>query len=201
MPNTSKSSKTATTKIPAATKAEFVDAFTPVILNTVESIADLQKKTLDIAAEQTAQWMDAWKQSFAFFPVAPPAFVFDAASQAMQTAIENQKSAIDMVVEQTKSVTGINRVRAEAYSKIASEVTTTVRKSVARTIEAQKKVLDFATHQNKAGFESAKKQLGNVAGPATAILDSFQRGTDAVIEGQKSILNIATESFLENSKN
>lgn len=201
MPKTSKSSKTVTAKTTAAAKPEFADVFTPVVLNTIESVADLQKKTLDIAAEQTAQWMGAWKQAFALFPVTPPAFVFDVASQAVQTAIENQKSAIDMVVEQTKSVTGIHQVRAEAYSQIGTEVTTSVRKSVERTIEAQKKALDFAGEQSKAGFESAKKQLGTANGPATAILDSFQRGTDLVIEGQKSVLNIATQPFLTNTKN
>jgi hypothetical protein len=201
MPNTSKSSKTAAAKTTAAANPELADVFTPRILNTIESVADLQKRALDIAAEQTAQWMRAWKQAFAFFPVTPATSVFGVASQVVQTAIENQKGAIDMVVEQTKSVTNINQVREEPYSQIAAEVTTSVRKSVERTIEAQKKALDFFGEQGKAGFESAKKRLGTDNGPAAAILDSFQRSTDVVIEGQKSVLSIAAQPFLTNSKN
>src|SRR5277367_4278098 len=135
MPNTSKSSKPTTTT--AATQAAIVDVFSPVIINTVEQVAKLQKQTLDIAAEQTAEWIGAWKQAFSFLPVTPPAYVFDVASQAVQTAIENQKNAIDLVVEQTKSAADITTVRAEAYTKIANGVTATIQKSVQRSVEAQ----------------------------------------------------------------
>ena len=51
MPSTSKSTK----KAAEAVSPEFVDAITPLVLNSVERIADLQKKTLDVAAEQTAE--------------------------------------------------------------------------------------------------------------------------------------------------
>ena len=193
MPNTSKSSKKAAPAA-AAVQPEFVDAVTPLVLNSVERIAELQKKTLDIAAEQTAEWIGAWKKAFTYSPVTPPAFVFEVAGQAVKTAIDTQKSAIDLVVEQTKSVADIAKVRAGAYSQIVDGVTTTVKKSVERSVEAQKKVLEFAAEQNKAVFESTKKQLGAAAGPATVIVDTFQRGADAVIEAQKSILNIASQA-------
>jgi hypothetical protein len=201
MPNTSKSSKKATPTTKAAANTDFVDVFSPVIVNTVEQVADLQKKTLDVAAEQTAQWIGAWKQAFSFFPVTPPAFIFEVAGQAVQTAIENQKNAIDLVVEQTKSATEITKVRADAYAKIAAGVKSSVKQSVERSVAAQKNVLDFASQQNKAVFESAKKQFSSVPGPATLIVDSFQRGTDAVIDAQKSALDFASQQFLANAKN
>src|SRR5664279_3521698 len=103
MPRTSKSTK----KAAAAVSPEFVDAVTPLVLNSVERVADLQNKSLDAAAEQTAELIGAWKKAFSYFPVTPPAFFFDFAGQAVQTAVETQKSAIDMVVEQTQTVTGI----------------------------------------------------------------------------------------------
>jgi hypothetical protein len=201
MPNTSKSSKKATPPTAPAGNSEFADIFSPVVANSVERIADLQKKTLDLAAEQTAEWLGAWKQAFSLFPVAAPGFIFDVAGQAVQTAIENQKSAIDLVVEQTKSATDITKVRVDAYTKIAAGVAASVKQSVERSVEAQKKVLDFASEQNKTVFESAKKQLSAVPGPATLIVDSLQRGADAVIEAQKSVLNIASQPFLANTKN
>ncbi len=201
MPNTSKSSKKATPAAKAAANTDFVDVFSPVIVNTVEQVADLQKKTLDVAAQQTAQWIGAWKQAFSFFPVAPPAFIFEAAGHAVQTAVENQKSAIDLVVEQTKAATEITKVRADAYTKIAAGVTTSIKKSVEQSVAAQKNVLDFASEQNKAVFGSAKKQFSSIPGPATLIVDSFERGTDAVIEAQKSALDFASQQFFANSKN
>ena len=143
MPNTSKSSKKAAPAA-AAAKPEFVDAITPLVLSSVERVAELQKKTLDLAAEQTAEFIGAWKKAFSYLPLPPPTFVFDIASQAVQTAIDTQKSAIDLVVEQTKSVADITKVRADAYSQIVDGVTATMKKSVERSVEAQKKVLDFA---------------------------------------------------------
>jgi hypothetical protein len=201
MPNTPKSSKKTVPATAAAANSEFADIFSPMIANSVERVADLQKKTLDVAAEQTAEWLGAWKQAFSLFPVTAPAFIFDVAGQAVKTAIENQKSAIDMVVEQTKSATDITKVRVDAYTKIAAGVAASVKNSVERSVEVQKKVLDFASEQNKTVFESAKKQLSAVPGPATLIVDSFQRGADAVIEAQKSVLNIASQPFLANAKN
>jgi hypothetical protein len=191
MPSTSKSTK----KAAAAANPEFVDTFSPLVLNSVAQVAYLQKKTLDIAAEQTAEWIGAWKTAFSYFPVTPPAFIFDVAGHALQTAIEIQKGTIDLVVEQSKAVTGIAKMRAEAYSKIAAGVTTAIQKSAERSVEAQKRVLEFASEQSKAVFESTKKQLGTTAGPATVIVDTLQRGANAVIEAQKSFLNIASQPF------
>jgi hypothetical protein len=197
MPSTSKSNK----KAAAAVTPEFVDAFTPLVLNSVERVADLQKKSLNVAAEQTAELIGAWKKAFSFFPVTPPAFFFDFAGQAVQTAVETQKSAIDMVVEQTEAATDIAKVRVEAYSKIVKGITTSVQQSVECSLEAQKKILAFASAQTKAGVESAKKQLGTAVGPATAILDTFQLGADTMIEAQKSFLSMASQPFVTSARN
>ena len=188
MRTTSKSTK----KAAGAVIPEFVDAFSPLFLNRVAQVADLQKKALDVAAEHTTEWIAGCKKAFSYFPVTPPAFIFEGVGQAVQIGIENQKGAIDLVVEQTNAAAGIAKVRTEAYSKIAEGVTTTIQKSVERSLEAQKKVLEFASEQNKAVFESTKKHLGVAAGPATVIVDTFQRGANAVIDAQRSFLNIET---------
>ena len=201
MPNTSKSSKKATTAATVTVNPEFVDTFTPIYLNSVERVAELQKKTLDIAAEQTAEWLGAWKKAFSYSPVTPPTFIFEVAGQAVKTAIETQKGAIDLVVEQSKSVAGIARCALTRTRRLLTASLTPIKTSVERSVEAQKKVLEFASEQNKAVFEGTKKQLSGAAGPATVIVDSFQRGAEAVIEAQKSILNIASQPFVTASKN
>jgi hypothetical protein len=194
MPNTSKSSKKNLPASGVAAKPEFVDAFTPLYLNGVQSLAELQKKSLDVAAEQTAEWISAWKKAFSYFPVTPPTFVFDVAGQAVQTYVETQKDAIDLVVEQAQAVAKINKQRAEAYSKIAETVTATFQTSVERSVAAQQKALDFVAEQNKAICQATKKQIG--AGPATVVVDSFESGANTLIETQKSILDAATKPFL-----
>ncbi len=197
MPNTSKSSKKASPVNGAAAHKQashITDVFTPVYLNSVTRVAELQKSALDAAAEQTEAWIGAWKKAFTYLPVAPPTFFFDVVGQAVQTAVETQKSAIDLVVEQTEAVTEIAKQRADAYGKITESATAALQTTVTRSVEAQKKVLAFAATQNKAVCEAAKKQIGN--NPVSTIVDSFERGANTVIEAQSSILDAATEPFV-----
>ena len=194
MPNTSKSSKNSAPANGGAAKPIFVDAITPLYLNGVQSLAELQKQSLDLAAEQTAELVGAWKKAFSYFPVTPPTFLFDMAGQVVQTVVDTQKDAIDLVVEQTQAVAKIQKERAEAYSKIVDTVTATVQTSVERSVAAQKKVLEFAAQQNKEICKATKKQIGE--GPATVVVDSLEGGTNMLIEMQKSILDAATKPFL-----
>ncbi len=194
MPITSKSSKK-TTPAAAAGKPEFADAFTPLYVNGVERLAELQKKSLDIAAQQSAEFLNTWKKAFSSFPLTPATFVFDIAEKAVETFVETQKSAIDLVVEQSQTVAGINKTRAEAYADIANSVTATFQKSVERSVEAQKNILDFASAQSKTAFAATKKQLAPAGAPVAAVVDSFQRGTEAFIETQKAALEIAAKPF------
>src|ERR1700757_2638976 len=113
MPNTPKSSKKAT-EVP---KSEFADVFTPLCLNGVARVAELQKNSLDIIAEQAEEWIGAWKDAFSSLPLATPTFVFDVLGQAVQTCVETQKNAIDLVADQSGAVAGISRQRAAAYNE------------------------------------------------------------------------------------
>jgi imidazolonepropionase-like amidohydrolase len=194
MPNTSKSSKKSAPANGGNVKPEFVDAFTPLYLNGVQNLAELQKQSLDLAAEQTAEFVGAWKKSLSFFPVTVPSFMFDLAGQAVQTLVNTQKDAIDLAVEQTHAVAKIQKERAEAYSKIMETVTATFKTSIERSVEAQKKALQFASAQSKAVFQAAKKQVGD--GPATAVVESLENGANTLVEAQKSLLDAATKPFL-----
>ncbi len=195
MPNTSKSSRKAkaTTNGAATVKNEVNDFFTPTYLNTVSRVAELQKNSLDVVAEQTTEWIAAWKKAFSYLPVTAPTFFFDMAGQAVQTVVETQKSVIDLAVEQTEAVTEIAKQRAEAYSQIAETATAAFQTTVTRSVEAQKKALEFAAAQNKAFCEATKKQVGN--GPAS-VVDTYERGANTLIEAQKSILDAITTPFV-----
>lgn len=193
MPTASKSSKK--TNGAAATKpTEVTDVFAPFYISTVNRVAELQKSSLDAVAEQTNEFVAAWKKAASYFPVPTPTFFFDIFGQAVQTAVETQKSAIDLAVEQTEAVADIAQQRANAYAGIAATATEAFKTTVSRSVEAQKKVLAFAAQQNKAVWEATKKQIGN--GPASIIVDTFERGANTVIEAQKSILDATTSPFV-----
>jgi hypothetical protein len=198
MPRTSKSSKkangAATTTAKSTAKSEVTEVFAPFYLNTVNRVAELQKNSLDVVAEQTTEWVAAWKKAAGYLPLPTPTFFFDVFGQAVQTAVETQKSAIDLVVEQTEAVTEIAKQRADAYSKIAETATAAFQTTVTRSVAAQKKALEFAAEQNKAVWEATKKQVGN--GPASIIADTFERGTQTVIDAQKSLLDATTSPFV-----
>ena len=197
MPNTTKSSKKASkseyTTAAETTTAQFADAITPAFVNGVTRVAEFQKTALDMVAESTTEWMDAWKKAFSVLPVNAPTFFFDMANQAVQTAVETQKGAIDLAVEQTEAVTKIAKQRADAYTKIADTATTAFQTTVSRSVAAQKKVLDFASENNKAIFAATRKQVGNT--PASILVDTFERGAETVIKAQKSILEATTQPF------
>lgn len=195
MPTNSKSSKKASPVNGAAANHEVTEVFTPLYLNTVARVAELQKNALDVAAEQTTEWLGAWKKVFSATPVNPPTFFFDLASQVMQVGVETQKSALDLMVEQSEAVAEIARQRADAYSKIAETATSVFQTTITRSVEAQKKALQFAGEKNKAIFAATKKQVGE--GPVGDVVDSIERSTNTLLEAQKSILDATTKPFVQ----
>jgi hypothetical protein len=193
MPTHTKSSKK-TNGAATHKTTEAADVFAPFYVSTVSRVAELQKSSLDAVAEQTTEFVAAWKKAASYFPVPTPTFFFDIFGQAVQTAVDTQKSAIDLAVEQTEAVAQITKQRANAYADIAETATEAFKTTVSRSVEAQKKVLEFAAEQNKAVWQAAKKQVGD--GPAGIIADTFERGTQTMIEAQKSILDATTTPFV-----
>jgi len=195
MPTNSKSSKKASPVNGADVNHEVTEVFTPVYLNSVARVAEVQKNALDLAAEQTSEWIGAWKKAFSALPLNPPTFFFDLANQAMQIGVETQKSAIDLVVEQSTAVAEIARQRTHAYSKIAETATEAFQTTVTRSAEAQKKALQYAGEHNKAMFAATKRQVGD--GPVGVMVDSIERSAHTLLEAQKSILDATTKPFVQ----
>lgn len=195
MPTSSKSSKKTSPVNGAAAANEVTEILTPLYLSGVARVAELQKNALDLAAEQTSEWIGAWKKAFSALPVNPPTFFFDLANQAIQIGVETQKSAIDLVVEQSEAVAEITSTRADAYSKIAETATAAFQATVTRSVEAQKKALQFASEQNKALFAATKKQVGE--GPVGVVVDSIERSANTLLEAQKSLLDATTKPFVQ----
>src|ERR671931_108983 len=107
MTTTHKSTRTAG----AAEKTEIVATFIPLYTKNVERAAELQKKALDIAAEQTTELTETWKKAFRAVPNTPGLFWFDFFAQNIERYVETQKGVIDLAVEQTHALADLAHER------------------------------------------------------------------------------------------
>ena len=194
MPNTSKSSKKVSSSKEFSPAHEVADTLMPVYLKGVKRVADLQKKSLDVAAEQAGEWIAVYKKAFGYLPVAAPTFFSDLAEQVVENVVDTQKSAMDLFVEQSEAAAETLNERAEAYNKVAEGAAATVQATVSRTLEAQQKALAFAAEQSSAFYKNAKNQFGVV--PAAAVVDTVERGTKAILEAQKSLIDVVAKPFV-----
>lgn len=187
MTNTHKSTRS--TK-GAAEKAEVVDTFIPLYTKNVERVAELQKRTLKIAAEQSTEFMDLWKKSLRMAPSTPGLFMFDLLGQTFERYVETQEEVVDLAVEQGHALAKLAQERGNAVSKIVDGMTTMFQQTVEHSVALQKKTLDHYAEQHKSAYETAKKQFRMASNPGA---EAFQTGLDALIETQKVILDMASK--------
>jgi len=128
-------------------------------------------------------------KSFDFAPETPGLFFFDLFGQALERAVETQKAAIGLAIEQTNAVAEIAKEKAGSFAKVAEGVTGLFQQTVEQSVAAQKKALDYLNEQNKSVYETAKKQF-RISNP---VVEAFQTGVDALIETQKTVLDLATK--------
>lgn len=176
---------TTTHKSTKPEKTEPLETFLPVYEKNVERVADLQKKILDVAAEQTTEVLAAWKKVVNVIPNAPGLFLFDLFEQSVEQAIETEKGMIDLVVEHSRSLSGDT-----STAKAVDTMTSLAEQSVERAVSLQKKTLDTYAEHGKRAYEMAKKQFRFGSFPGT---EAFEAGLDALIETQKVMLDVASK--------
>ncbi len=170
-------------------KPDAVENFIPLYTKNVERLAELQKKSLEIAAEQNAEFIDTCKKAFDSVPETPGLFLFDLLGQTIGRVLETQKGAIDLAVEQSHAVANLAKERTGSVAKVAEGVTALFQQTVEQSVAAQKKALDYYSEQHKMAYETAKKQF-RFSNP---IAEAFQTGLDSLIETQKTMLDIASK--------
>ncbi len=170
-------------------KPEVMETFVPFYAKNMERLAELQKKSLDMAAEQSTELMGAWKRVFQYVPDTPGMFLFDLFGQMFERYVDTQKGAIDMTVEQTHAMTDLAKERGGSMAKMTDGMTHLFQQSVEHSVAAQKKALDYYAEQHKTAYETAKRQF-RMSNPAAEV---FQSGLDTLIETQKAMLDIATK--------
>jgi hypothetical protein len=179
----------------AAENTEVVETIGNLYSKSVERIAELQKKGIDMAMEQNAEVLNACKKMSQTVPGFSSLFMLDSAATAFARYADTQKGAIDLVLEQSHALTGMVKESAYATVKIGSGATAVLLSTVEQTVIAQKKALDDSAAQGKAAFEKAKQYFGLTGTPAEQVAESFQHGVDSLIATQKELLDIAAKPF------
>jgi hypothetical protein len=157
----------------------------------VGRIAEVQKKSIEIAAQQNAEVVELWKKTIQKLPGAPGLFMLDLQNSGFDRYAEIQKVAIDFFVEQSRAFADLLKERTATAEKVVEDADSFARKSVERAVAMQKKALEHSAAQAKAVFESSSRQFGVEGSPVEAAADSIQRGVDAIVDAQKELLDMA----------
>jgi hypothetical protein len=165
---------------------EIRDGFAALYEKSVERMAEIQKRSIDFAMQQNKETMALWKQVTEKLPWAPPSKGFTEATSRLERLAGTQKTAIDLMVEQTRVFVEMVKDRAAAVEKATDSVLNFAQESFDRSIDAQKKAVDAAVSETKTAVENARTQF-DFPGSA-AVAESIQHGVDALVEAQKELL-------------
>lgn len=179
----------------APEKTEVLESAVALYLKGVERVAEIQKKAIDLVANQNSELIETWKKMSSTVPYAPSPAVLDWAAKAFEQYAEARKSAIDLVVEHTQSMVGLMKGGTSSAHNATEGAVTLVKDMVDRSVTTQKKALDYCAVQAKAAFENAKRVPGFEGTPAAAAADSFERGIDSLFASQREFLDIAAKPF------
>lgn len=175
---------------PEKEKVDWAETMTKLFTAGVGRIAEVQKKSIDIAVQQNAELAELWTKAVRKIPGAPGQFLLELEEGGFDQFAEIQKSAIDFVVEQSKAFTGLAKEGAATTTKAGDEVDAFAKKSVERVIAMQKKALDQSAVQAKAVVESSTRQFG-AGSPVGTVAESIRRGMDTIVDAQKELLDLA----------
>jgi hypothetical protein len=162
------------------------ETFATLYTKNVERMADIQKRSIDIAVQQNKEALGLWKQLSERLPWAPPLKGFEETATTLERLAGTQKTALDMMVENTRAFVEMVKERAAATEKTTHSVLNFAKQSFDRTVDAHKKAVDIAVNESKSAIENAREHFDF---PGTAALaESIQHGVDSIVEAQKELL-------------
>jgi hypothetical protein len=183
-----------TERVAAATEKNSVpESVATLYTQGVERMAEIQKRSIDLATQQNLEFLNIWKKNARAFPFAPGVFMIELAATTFERFADTHKGAIDLVVEQSHALGNVVKEHSVATTKANEGAVSMAQEMLEHSIETQKKVLDSYSAQARAGLEAAKHQFGIVGTPAEGVTDSIQKGLDTFVETQKELLNIASK--------
>lgn len=168
---------------------EMADKFAGLYAKSVERLAEIEKRTLDLALQHNQDTMEIWKQATDKLPWMPRLNLFAEAAVTLERIADFQKTAIDLAVDQTRAFVEIMKERSAGVSKSTDSAVNFAHRSFERTVAAQKKAAEVTVAGAKSAFDKAFGQFGP---GGEAVADSIQRGVDTVAEAQKELLETLT---------
>jgi len=177
----------------SAGKNNVPESFAKLFTQGVERMAEIHKRSIDLANQQNLEFLDVWKKNTRALPFAPGVFMVELASTAFERFADTHKGAIDLVVEQSHAMGNAIKDQTGATTKANEGAVNMAQEFVEHAVESHKKVLDSYSAQARAALEAAKVQFGIAGTPAEGVTDSFQKGLDTFVETQKELLNIAAK--------
>lgn len=162
-----------------------------LFFKSVERFAELQKQSIDVAVQQSAEVTDIVKKMAEKLPGAPRQAVFEMATGNVNRCAETQKSAINFVVEQSKMWSDTFKDRSMTAKDFSDSSSKSVKQTLERSFAVNKKVLENTAAGAKAMMDAAKEQFGLRGTQAEAMTDSFMKGIDTAVDAQKKVMDIA----------
>jgi hypothetical protein len=173
-------------------REEFRNSLASLYLKGVERIADVQRKSIEIALQQNSELFDLWKRFADKLPGNPRLTMLELATTAFERCADTQKCAIDFTVDQARVWTDLAKERATATNKSTDKFVNLAHEAMERSVATQKKAMEQTAAQAKAVIETTRKQSGAAGIPADAIADTLLRGVDTAVEAQKELLDLVT---------
>lgn len=158
----------------------------------LERAVEAGKTTLDLAAAQGADVLDAIKK--ALKPTQAPLFPLELAGDALTGSITLQKSLLDMIVLQAASITEAAQEAIAEPTKAQAGLAKLIQTSVDRTVAAQDQVLEYAAAQTKSVSSTVKAQANVAGSPVETFADQIQKGVETAIATQKEIMANAAKA-------
>ena len=176
--------------VPEKDKVDWAESVMKLFSTGVGRLADVQKKSIDIAQQQNTEAGELWKKAIQKVPGSPGLFLLELQASGFERYADMQRAMIDMAVDQSKAFTELVRDRTTTATKVNEEVDNFAKKSMERVVAMQKKALDQSAAQAREVVESSTRQFGKDS-PVEAAADSMQRGVDAIVDAQKELLDMA----------
>ena len=120
----------------------------------VERAAELQKKALDAATEQTSQAIAASKRTMEAMPSGPD--MLSTVEKGFKRYIDAQKKAIDLVVQQTAAMVNTTKESGSSAIGMVEEFAKSLQNAVEHAVELEKEVIGLAAHSAKATGGAAR---------------------------------------------
>ena len=170
--------------------AEVRNNFVTLFTRGIDRLADMQKRSIDIAVQQNVEVIDTYKKLVLKVPGVPRWPMLDVATTVLERFADTQKHAIDLAVEQSHAMIDAVKDRASVANKATEAAVNLTNQAVERSVAAHKKVVETTVAQTKAVLEATRQQMGAAGVPADAAVNSFQKGVDTFVEAQREMLDL-----------